>query len=300
MLTAAVRDLHTLYPRKYVTDVRSACPELWQNNPWITPLDEFNLAIRHIQCHYPLIQHSNQAPWHFLHGYSRHLGEQLGIDIYPTAFRGDLHLSSEERQRPSPVEEHFGEKRPYWIIVAGGKYDYTIKWWHRRRWQEVVDQLKDRITFVQVGESEHYHPPLSGVIDMRGKTSMRELVRLVYWSHGIVSPVTCLPHLAAAVALPPGRSGERPCVVVAGGREPPHWETYPWHRFLHSVGTLPCCASGGCWKSRSVPLGDGSEHDAPGRLCSDFAAEAGLPRCMDHISSTDVVNSVLSLCRPLV
>ncbi len=40
MLTAAVRDLHYWYPGQYLTDVRTHCPELWENNPYITPLDE--------------------------------------------------------------------------------------------------------------------------------------------------------------------------------------------------------------------------------------------------------------------
>jgi hypothetical protein len=56
-------------------------------------------------------------------------------------------------------------------------------------------------------------------------------------------------------------------VVVAGGREPVQWEAYPTHQFLHTVGLLPCCAGGGCWRSRTVPLGDGEGHDHADRLC---------------------------------
>ena len=40
MLTAAVRDLHYWYPGRYLTDVQTACPQLWENNPHITPLSE--------------------------------------------------------------------------------------------------------------------------------------------------------------------------------------------------------------------------------------------------------------------
>jgi hypothetical protein len=39
-LTAAVRDLHKCYPHQFITDVRTPCPHLWENNPFITPLDE--------------------------------------------------------------------------------------------------------------------------------------------------------------------------------------------------------------------------------------------------------------------
>jgi hypothetical protein len=70
-------------------------------------------------------------------------------------------------------------------------------------------------------------------------------------------------HLAAAVETRPIAHPSRPCIVVAGGRESPNWEAYPTHQFLHTVGVLPCCATGGCWRSRTLPLGDGDENDEP-------------------------------------
>ena len=32
------------------------------------------------------------------------------------------------------------EDVPFWIIVAGGKLDFTAKWWIADRWQQVVDR----------------------------------------------------------------------------------------------------------------------------------------------------------------
>jgi hypothetical protein len=97
-------------------------------------------------------------------------------------------------------------------------------------------------------------------------------------------------HLAAAVGTRPGRPRNRACVVVAGGREAPHWEAYPHHQFLHTVGALRCCDGGGCWRSRVLPLGDGDEKDDPSRLCVDVVR--GLPRCMDLIAAADVVRAI--------
>ena len=82
----------------------------------------------------------------------------------------------------------------------------------------------------------------------------------------------------------------RPCVVVAGGREPPHWTAYPHHQFLHTVGALACCDDGGCWKSRTVPLGDGDCKDEPNELCVDVVG--GLPRCMDLITADEVIGRI--------
>ena len=291
MLTAALRDLHRCYPNQFQTDVRSTCPELWANSPYITPLDESDPSVRTVQCHYPLIHQSNQLPYHFIHGFIDYLNEQLGLQIRPTAFRGDIHLSEEEMQWFSPVEEMVGEDIPFWIIVGGGKRDFTIKWWSHERYQQVVDHFRGRIQFVQVGEKGHFHPALSGVIDLRGRTDLRQLIRLMYHARGVVCPVTFPMHLAAAVPMKGSGAYDRPCVVIAGGREPTHWEAYSHHQFLHTVGALPCCASGGCWRSRTVPLGDGDEKDRPEHLCADVV-EGPLPRCMHMISVEDVVRRV--------
>jgi len=236
MLTAAVRDLHRCQPGRFVTDVRTPCPELWENNPFLTPMREDDPSVATMDCHYPLIQRSNQAPFHFLHGFTRFLSERLRLPIVPTEFRGDIHLRQAEMSSDLSAFGLQPSALPYWLLVAGGKSDFTIKWWAPDRWQAVVDHFQGKIQFAQVGAAEHHHPALSGVIDLRGKTSLRDLIRLVYHSQGVLTPVSLLMHLAAAVPLRPSSldsrpkpSPLRPCVVVAGGREPAHWEAYPGH-----------------------------------------------------------------------
>lgn len=289
MLTAAVRDLHWNYSGEYQTDVRTCCPDLWLHNPYITPLSEKSTDVEVIDCHYPLIHHSNQRPYHFIHGFIEFLNEQFSLKIRPTAFHGDIHLSPEERETPESFKADQGQVH-YWLVASGGKSDYTIKWWGVDRYQEVVDYFRDRIVFVQIGEAGHYHPALRNVVDLRGKTTLRDLIKLVYFADGCITPVSLLMHLAPAIEPRKGIKTRRPCVVVAGGREPPHWEAYPTHAFLHTVGALPCCATGGCWRSRTLPLGDGDEKDKPENLCVDVVGD--LPRCMDMITPRDVIGSI--------
>ena len=290
MLTAAVRDVQLRYPGRFVIDVRTPCPHLWENNPHLTPLDETDPAVEIIDCHYPLIHRSNQEPYHFIEGYLDFLNRKLGLHARTSAFKGDIHISALEKSWFSQVEEITGRPTNFWIVAAGGKRDFTIKWWDNDRYQQVVDHFHGRILFAQVGENGHHHPPLHGVIDLRGKTDLRQLVRLVYHSQGVLCPVTLLMHLAAAVEVKERPPQNRPCVVVAGGREPPHWETYPHHQFLHTVGALACCDSGGCWKSRTLPLGDGDEKDRPENLCVDVVDH--LPRCMDMITVEEVIRRI--------
>lgn len=290
MLTAAVRDLHLCYPGRFVTDVRTSCAELWENNPYVTPLSEEDPKVEVIDCSYPLIDRANEAPYHCLHGFIEFLNDRLGLAIKPTVFKGDIHLSEQEKAWYSQVHELTGEETPFWIVAAGGKYDLTIKWWDAGRFQAVVDHFRGKIQFVQVGAFGHYHPKLKGVIDLRGQTDLRELVRLLYHAQGILCPVTSLMHLAAAVEVKGGFPPNRPCVVVAGGREPVHWEAYPDHQFIHTNGALPCCTNGGCWKARTCPLGDADERDQPDSLCVDVVRS--LPRCMDMIGSAEVIGRI--------
>lgn len=290
MLTAAVRDLHRAYPGEFLTDVRTFFPDLWRHNPYITPIADDDPEAERISCHYPLIHRCNDVPCHFLHGFPAYLNEQLGLTIRVTEFKGDIHLSDEEKREAEDLRASDPDRRPYWLFVSGGKYDFTIKWWDPARMQQVVNHFLGRIDFVQVGDGSHHHPALEHVVDLRGQTTLRQLIRLVHHAQGIISPVSLLMHLAAAVETPAWRLRHRPCVVIAGGREPPHWTAYPHHQYLHSVGALACCDNGGCWRSRTLPVGDGDEKDHPDQLCVDVVGT--LPRCMDLITAADVIARV--------
>jgi ADP-heptose:LPS heptosyltransferase len=291
MLTAAVRDLHKAFPGQFETDVRTSADALWFNNPYVTSLKERRHEVQTLDMHYPLIHDSNQRPYHFIHGYAQHLEERLNLRIPLTQFHGDVHLADEERESPGLQQEL---PEPFWIVVAGGKKDFTAKWWNPAEFQKVVEHFEGRIRFVQCGEQGHWHPRLAGVVDLVGKTNLREFVRLMYHADGVLCPVTFAMHLAAAVETKPGRPRRRPCVVIAGGREPPHWEAYPHHQFIHTIGALPCCSDGGCWRSRCQLVGDGDDKDRR-NVCEhpvQITPDLRIPRCMDMIRAEDVIRRI--------
>ena len=100
-------------------------------------------------------------------------------------------------------------------------------------------------------------------------------------------------HLAAAVPPKPGLPASKACVVTAGGREPSHFTAYTHHVYLHTNGQMPCAHTGGCWKSRTVPLNDGDEKDQS--LCVDTIPFAGrrVQRCMhDLVTPRDVIRAI--------
>lgn len=282
VMTAAVEALHATYPGRYRTWVRTPAPEIWDHNPHVeagaTPA-----GAQQIVMEYPLIHQSDSLPVHFLQGYCDFLADRLGVPLRPTRNRPALYLTEEERMSPPLL----GQPGRYWLLNAGVKHDYTAKQYPY--FAEVARLLEGRIAFVQVGEAHHRHPLIPGAHDLRGRTTTRDLVRLVAHADGVLTGVSFPMHLAAAL--------DRPAVVVAGGREPRAWNTYPRQTFLSTVGMLSCCQDKACWKSRVVPLGDGDPKDRD--LCTDPApTEPPAGRCMTLIRPEDVAWAILSYHAP--
>ena len=299
MLSAAVRDLHISHGESFDIFVKTSCSDIWRYNPRVQLHDNSVDYDQQIDCHYPLINSSNVTPHHFIHGYRLFLEETLNIKIPATEFKGDIYLSDLEKKWISQVRET-GNTDKFWIMCAGGKFDFTSKWWNPEKWQKVVNHFNGKITFVQTGKSDHFHPKLSNVIDLVGKTNLRQYIRLFYHSVGAISPITCAMHFAAAV---PSKFGlkNRPCVVVASGIEPTHWEKYPTHQYITRAGTMSCCEKGGCWKIKSSKILN-EELDSE-KVCSNrvFVSENPLPekieelyipKCMNSISVDEVIHSI--------
>jgi ADP-heptose:LPS heptosyltransferase len=281
MLTAALRDLHGAYPGNYLTGVDTRCPDLWTGNPYITPVRFDEPGVRVIDCkHPPLLDQCNGQPRHYIESIHHQLTQVLGREVPLKRFAPDLHLLQEEMLRPP-----LGVEPGYWVIVAGGKQDVSVKWWQSSNYQAVVDHFQGQVSFVQAGAASDHHPPLRDVINLVGRTSLREFVRLIYHADGVVCPITAAMHIAAAF--------DKPCVVIAGGREPAHWEMYPGHQYLHTIGQLSCCRLGGCWKARVVRMGDGDQ-DRDNNLCERPVEHNGskVAACMDMIEPVDVCRAI--------
>ena len=239
MMSGAIRDLHLSFPGEYQTDVRSPCNEIFLNSPYITSITD-DEADQRIDMMYPLIHHSLRTGLQFLDGHRLYLQEKINRIIRKSSVRPDIHLSQDELNWVSQVRVNEKYHGPFWLINAGIKSDYTLKQYPY--YQEVVDLLKDKVKFVQIGHNAHNHPPLAGVIDMRGKTDLRQLFRLSYQAEGAVCAVSLQMVIQQAF--------KKPCVVVAGGREGMRWQAVNDHRYLQTIGALDCCMEDGCWRSK--------------------------------------------------
>jgi len=277
VFTRAVADLVESYPN-YEVNVETPAPEIWENNPHLTPLKKEDEGVEIFDIQYDEI---NQSGWHGLHfsdAFRHDLELKLGVPIKKTGIKPEFWISDEEKSWWSQPHCEFGWDGPYWILNAGRKQDNELKQYHR--WQEVVDlfneKFKGRVKLVQIGHKDHVHPKLNGVLNLVGKTSTRELIRLGFWAHGSLGPISFQFVMSAAF--------EQPAVVVAGGKEGVRWQLYPHIKYLHTNGSLNCCKWDGCWLG-----GDMGK-------CKDLVKYNGkdVPRCFHMIKPEQIVEAAYS------
>jgi ADP-heptose:LPS heptosyltransferase len=278
-LTGAIRDLCRTYPGRYNIGVKSHFEAVYKYNPYV----DNSISGRLINVSYMEdLRGSNKKSMHIIEAYRRSLEGYLGVSIDRGESKGEIYLSNKEKEFKSIINGK------YWVIDCGGKYDCTTKWWSQEKAQEVVDYFGD-ITFVQVGDKAHYHPKLDNVVNLIGKTTIRDLFLLIYHSSGVVCPITSHMHIAAAL---PKVDRIKPVVVIAGGIEAIHWSTYSYHTILHTIGAMDCCAFGGCWRRQVVPIEDGKIYEEPSCKYPVKSGDTYIAKCMDSISSVDVIMAI--------
>lgn len=300
-LTAAVRDLALTYPGKFDIHVLTTCSQIWKHNPHVVKICNEPLPhIERIDATYgPQITDTNEhvAQRHFVSAFHKDLGKQLGVKLHCLFPKGDLYLDDWHKANP-PISGR------YWYMIAGGKQDATVKIWSANNWQIVVDRLNALgLRIVQDGTNiaGHIHPRLDGVLNVIGTGDLRDMIWKIYHAEGVLCTVTAAMHMAAAL--------DKPCVVVAGGREHWHWEAYvnvvgglfgpkcapvavP-HQYLHTIGLLPCCKVKGCWMNKVTK----KEPDKDGRWCKrpiDDGYGQMIPTCLSVITPEHVEKAVLS------
>ena len=289
LFTALCRDIHKAYPGQFDILVDTCFRELFQYNPHVTLKPEKPGEVKKLKISYSEgIRANANKKIHMLSWFHRDFSTQMGMPLPVTLPHGDIHMTADELQPKVPGR--------YWLVLAGGKRDATVKIWRQERWQHVVNamNLLGHVC-VQTGAThpDHIHYKLNGIVDMVGRCKgARELVALIANAEGVICGITGAMHIAACF--------DKPCVVIAGGREEPWWEGYTnvykafgptcapvrvEHRFLHTIGLLECCQSKGCWKHRTVPLGLRDQWENQQRRCRlPVQNETGVaaPKCNGH------------------
>lgn len=298
VMTALPRDIHAAYPGQFEIGVDTNCMSLWDNNPYVVPAKVLKAKgpVEHLKLTYGKgVRDQNFETVHFLSYFHRDFEVQARAHVPLTLPYPDLHLSEAEKTVPLINGR-------YWAFLSGGKSDFTAKVWSAAYWQETIDQLGALgIPLVQIGgtDSGHWHPEVKNGLNLVGKTSLRDMMRVIYHADGVICGVTSAMHIAAGL--------QRPCVVLAGGREAWWWEAYVRensglggagvaaqlkmpHRFLHTIGLLDCCKAHGCWKNKVIKIQDDPS------VCKYPIIKPGqaVPKCLDMITPQHVIEAVMS------
>lgn len=302
MFTCAIRDFKKAFP-KVRLGIRLTAPHIIDHNPYvdrdIDVEDIKNKAMAQVAHLKPeeaekksyfqvgednafikigpgwLTNKSNSLDWHFANAYRVSMEKALGVHIEQGESRPDIWLTQEEYDSARPF------KQPYWVICITGEKGWGCKMYPFDRWQEVVSACPD-ITFVQIGTRGDNPPRLQGanVIDHVGKTEdkhtgIRDLFKLFLNAEGSIGLVSFHMHLSGALY--------KPCVVVAGGREPVSFTRYAGHQYLANDGTMSC-STPACWHCDI-------------NACTNLVEkpdmrEKRIPKCVDMISSAEVVEAI--------
>ena len=302
MLITAVSHVKRHYGNRFRFGIETNFPELLQNNPWYTQKDDlFNpIEIEAGQCWQWINERSDHLIQEWIRGLVDQMSQKLGFKVEEPRmkdFRPAIYLSEEEKMKS--VRDIVGDDEPYWVIDAGWKSDYTAKQVPTETFQEVVNQLQGKVRFVQMGREltkgcADDHPPLKGVINAIGKTEdRRDLLRLIYRSSGVLSPISFPVHACAGLPMPNGRL--RPCVVVAGGRESVSMIGYPGHTVMSTIGKLDCCARGACLKVKVEDKPDDTKGPSQERC---LRPDRGVATCMRMITPDQIVVAIESYLTP--
>ena len=275
----SLRMIQTQYPGRFLLDVATFHHAIFENHPHLTKLEPKDPDVIHLWSTYPLINKSHR-PIHFMEGYLDWFRQQLDIDLVLDTNRPQIYLTDKEKS--TKIMEG-----KYIVGNMGWKSDYTIKRPSIPCIQEVVNHFKSKLTFVQIGLNKkgHHHPPLDNVVNMIGKTNLRQLILLCYFAQAGMGTITCIQHMFAAF--------EKPYCVFHGAREPITWTAYPLQKVFSNIGSLECCRFGPCWKNRIVPLNDGDKKDK--RLCVLPVLDTDdrpIATCMQNIKSQHVIDAI--------
>lgn len=283
VLGAGIQAINVMYPGEYQISLDCRFPQVFENLNCSTTPDPAPELIHTFKIHRGL-----PTDRHFVAGTYHDLAQTINRPLRGPV-KPYLKLSAEEKELPPIVEG------PYWVMAAGGKIDATTKIISAKQLQGVVDHYQGTIKFVQVGGTgrEHIEQHLIGTIDLTGKTTVRELIRLIGADNcrGVISGITGVMHVGAAF--------NKPLVVVAGARED---DTVARYDNSEWIRTSPPCQN--CWilRVQAWPdMGIEGEDPYPGRdnlLCRRPDSTGKFASCLTDISVQRIVQGIDRFPRP--
>jgi ADP-heptose:LPS heptosyltransferase len=273
MCTPALRELKRRNPSCHVTFYTNF-PDLIAGLPFIDQVRPAGDSPR--DAIWPNYERSRPPRRHIARIFGDHLGLPVR-DVRPScvvdpALRDQFRAAWKDRPRP-------------WIVVNRRASRWTPnKDWPDEFWVELIDRLASQGTVIEVGADTTSLPARSGgsYVDLRGQTTLPELIAAIAACDLLVGPITGTVHIAAAMGVP--------SVVIYGGYEHPDGSSYPGNINLYSP--VECAP---CWLRDPCPFGKKCLHQitpdqveaAVNRLCA--ANPSGSP-AGNHRDTPEIIN----------
>lgn len=177
--------------------IKTIKSEIFKNNPdfcqaWKNELFVLPFVLNNPETNYCKKDTHEKA----MHRYDKHIIEQIceSFGIENPALKCRIELTSEEKINIKNIVDKLPES--FVTINTDVNEEYTKNKFNIfNYWQAVVDELKDKITFVQVGIKGK---TLKNAIDLTGKTSFREAAGIIGKSRCFVGSEGGLVHAATA------------------------------------------------------------------------------------------------------
>ena len=178
---------------------------------------------------------------HIISNYCRHLG------IKKHELKCEIYLTDEEKENSNKIIKNLPEN--YIAIEPHTK----TSWMQSRaypfeKWQKIVDKLKSRMNFVQIGVEKG--KKLNNVIYLNGRTTFRETSNVLKRSKLFISSEGGLVHLANAASTK--------SIVVYTSYQNPSMTMYPENRMIDTALYRGEILG---YKSHALYKEEGKEHD---------------------------------------
>lgn len=276
-LSCAVDNLKRAFPGVNVS-YQGVHPEVFANNDQVVVGGPADLVLKVTYTDFGT-SHFGAVKWSLCEGFTRSLAQWLQVDIPFAAKVPRLVLSEEEKSRYDS-EQYRGA-----VVLNSNIQGYCVTkgypWW-----REVVELMPDA-RFILIGADSPVERRidaggLSNVLDMRGRTTLRDLMALVSVCGCVLSPASAVVHIAAALG--------RPSVVVIGARESRRFTDYPGALHVHSR----CVCGGGTWSGSCGCTRFKFSDAKPELVCPRPVQYQGwaYPECMVSIPPESVADAV--------
>lgn len=208
IMTAVIENLKLAMPsNEFALDANEKYLEVFDGNPNISRFAR-NEADCCFECVYAPFSQRSANGGNCIEAFTKNAFSYFGINAQIVQRTAKFYFNIEQNQ--------FGD---YCIINANCQKCSETKGYPF--YQEIVDACPN-MQFVQIGGNEERDitTNLKNVVDLRGKTSVRQLVSLVANAKYIVSPPSAVVHIASA--FPNVKA-----IVLSGAREPARLTAYP-------------------------------------------------------------------------